>query len=452
MIKATSRLLVLLSIPLLGSSLPSAGQGASAQKPLAQMPPSARQLVGVKVTGSKRYPEEAIAAATGLQMGAAVNDDDFKKAARRLGDTGVFTDIAYTFSYSSAGTKLELHVTDAAKFVPARFEDFVWFSDAELRTRIKQYAPLFDGQLPLFGRLADEVSDVLQAMLVENSIPGHVEYRRAGKENGPVESINYRVTDVLIRVRNIEFTGAEVGELPALEAAAGRLPDHEYSRTGLNQLVQRQLLPVYYGRGYLKAEFGEPQPKVVKQPAAENEDGPRNQTVVDVTFAVSPGRQYKVKTLAWSGNREFPTETLQKMVRAEPGEPANMVRLGDNLKDIQKLYGSRGYVTAAIKPETEFDDAANTVVIRLDVKEGYVFHMGELEFRGLDNSLTAKLRGAWKIRPGEVFDSTYLGEYLPAAQKLLPAALDWEVAPHVTANARDKTVDVDLIYSVRAPK
>jgi outer membrane protein insertion porin family len=211
-------------------------------------------------------------------------------------------------------------------------------------------------------------------------------------------------------------------------------------------------LPVYYARGYLKAEFGEPRAKVVKQPAAENEDGPRNQTVVDVTFAVSPGRQYKLKTLAWSGNRELPTETLQKMVRAEPGEPANMVRLGDNLKDIQKLYGSRGYVTAAIKPETEFDDAANTVMIRLDVKEGYLFHMGELEFRGLDNSLTAKLRGAWKIRPGEVFDSTYLGEYLPAAQKLLPAALDWEVAPHVTANVRDKTVDVDLIYSVKAPK
>ena len=115
----------------------------------AQTPASARQLIAIKVTGSKRYPEEAIAAATGLQMGTAVNDDDFKKAARRLGDTGVFTDIAYTFSYSSAGTKLELHVTDAAKFVPARFEDFVWFSDAELFQRIKQHAPLFDGQLPL---------------------------------------------------------------------------------------------------------------------------------------------------------------------------------------------------------------------------------------------------------------------------------------------------------------
>src|SRR5712672_4368492 len=92
--------------------LPGMGQASSSQKPLAQMPASARQLIAIKVTGSKRFPEEAIAAATGLQMGTAVDDDDFKKAARRLGDMGVFTDIAYSYSFSSAGTKLELHLTD----------------------------------------------------------------------------------------------------------------------------------------------------------------------------------------------------------------------------------------------------------------------------------------------------------------------------------------------------
>jgi outer membrane protein insertion porin family len=450
MTTATSRYLHLLLLP--AFCVPGRAQSTSSQKPLAQMPASARQLIAIRVTGSKRFPEEAIAAATGLQMGAPVNDDDFKKAARRLGDMGVFTDIAYSFSYSSAGTKLELRVTDAEKFLPARFEDFVWFSDAELRQRVKQHAPLFDGELPLYGRLADEVSDVLQAMLVENSIPGHVEYLRTGKPDGPIESINYRVNDVLIQVRNIEFTGAAAADVPALEAAGRRLPDHEYSRTRLNLLVQRQLLPVYYARGYLKAQFGEPQPKVVKQPAAETEDGPRNQTVVDVTFAVTPGRQYKLKRLEWSGNHQFPTDTLQKMVRAEPDQPANTIRVADNLKDVQKLYGSRGFITATIKLEAEFDDDAGTVSFRLDVSEGYVYHMGELEFRGLDNSLTAKLRNAWKIRPGEVYNSTYLSEYLPAANHLLPPALDWDVAPHVTANVRDKTVDVDLIYSVRAPK
>ena len=94
MTTATAAVLLLIVL----ANLPGAGQGTPSQKPSAQMPPSARQLIAIKVTGSKRFPEQAIADATGLQMGAAVNDDDFKKAARRLGDMGVFTEIAYTFS------------------------------------------------------------------------------------------------------------------------------------------------------------------------------------------------------------------------------------------------------------------------------------------------------------------------------------------------------------------
>jgi outer membrane protein assembly factor BamA len=446
-----SRLLCLALLPAL--CLPGAGQSSpTTGKPLAQMPATARQLIAIKVAGSKRFPEAAIAAETGLQMNTAVTDDDFKKAARHLGDTGVFTDIAYTFSFSSAGTKVEFHVTDAGKFVPARFEDFVWFTDEELRRRIKEHVPLFDGTLPLSGRLPDEVSDVLQAMLVENAIPGHVDYLRVGKTDQPIEAISYSVSDVVVRVHNIDFTGAAEAELPALDAAAKRLPEHQYTRSRLDLLVQHQLLPVYYARGYLKAQFSEPQPKVIKLSAAETEDGPRNQTFVDVAFAVTPGLQYKLKSMDWSGNHEFPTDTLQKMVRAEIGQPANTIRLADNLKDIQKLYGSRGYLTATVKADAAFDDAASSVVLHLGVTEGSIYHMGELEFRGLDNSLMAKLRTAWKIRFGEVYDANYLEEYLPAAKKLLPANFDWDVSPHVTANIRDKTVDVDIIYSVKAPK
>ena len=423
-----------------------------AQKSFDHLPASDRQLISVTVTGTKRYPENDIVAATGLQIGTTVVEDDFKKAARRLGDLGVFTDVAYNYSYSSQGTKLALQVTDVQKFVPVRFEDFVWFSDEELLKRIKERAPMFHGELPLSGNLPDRVSDVLQALLVENAIPGNVEYERAGKPNGPIDSIVYHISEALIQIRNVEFTGAGEAELPALKEAARRVFDREYSRSVLNALVEHQLLAVYYSRGYLKASFGEPQPKVVKKPGADSEEGPRNLTIVDVNFPVTPGRQYKLKSLEWSGNQVFPTDVLQKMVRAQQGDVANTVRIGDNLKDVQKLYGSRGYVATTIKPEIELDDTAATASIRLDVKEGSQYHMGELEFRGLDNSLTAKLRNAWKIRPGEVYDATYLGEYLPTARKLLPSGLDWDVTSHVTANVRDKTVDVDLIYSVKAPK
>jgi outer membrane protein assembly factor BamA len=451
MMTATARFLLVMFLILPAAVCSGWGQAAQTRA-APPLPDSARKLVAISVTGTKRYSPDEVIAASSLQIGAEVNDDDFKKASRRLGDTGAFTDIAYSYSYSAAGTKLELKLVDSDRFLPAHFEDFVWFTDEELRARIKAHVPLFNGELPVSGRLPDEVSDVLQAMLVEKGVPGYVNYVRTEGPSGKIEAFDYSVSEVLIRVRNIVFTGAGASALPALETAAGRIPDREYSLSRINAFVQRQLLPIYYARGYLKASFGPPQPTAVKEAPEESVDELKNLTMVDVTLAVSPGQQYKLTRLEWSGNREISTETLQSMVRFAPGQPANTVQLADNLAAVKTLYGSRGYINAAIKSEAEFDDAAGTVAIRLEVKEGYVFRMGELEFRGIDNSLTAKLRAAWKLRQGDVYDATYLKEYLAQANKLLPPALDWEVTPHATANVRDKTVDVDLQYSAKAPR
>jgi len=66
--------------------------------------------------------------------------------------------------------------------------------------------------------------------------------------------------------------------------------------------------------------------------------------------------------------------------------------------------------------------------------------------------VTARLRDAWKIRAGEVYDATYINDYLHQARRMLTATLDWESSVHVTANVKDKTVDVDIIYSAKAPK
>ena len=450
-------LLAFLTISSLPASLfaPAFAQTTSG-KPLTQMSEPARTLVAINVSGLKRYHKEDVVAATGLVLGSVASEDEFKKAARRLGDTGAFADIVYSYTYSSAGTKLELKVVEIEKFAPVHFVDFVWFAEEEIRRAIKEHVPLFDGELPISGRMPDQVSDVLQGMLVQLGVPGHVNYERVVRSTGGIESFTYAVSDVLIRIRKIEFTGVGPIELPALQNAAERMTEREYSRTRLVSFVEHDLMPIFRSSGYLKAAFGPPTPKVVKaaenKTAVENVEGPRNQTFVDVSFAVDPGSQYKLSKLEWEGNHDVPTEMLQPFVHAAIGKPANTVKLTDELVHVRDLYGTRGYVAATLKAEAHFDDAARTVALVIHVKEDAVYHMGELEFRGLDNGLTAKLRAAWKLRPGDVFNSDYLKEYLPEAEKLLPASFDWKVDPHVTANVRDKSVDVDLQYSVSAPK
>src|SRR5271170_2164622 len=422
---------------------------AAAQISGGVQPPSYK-LIAVKVTGSKRFTQEEIAAASGLPIGTVAHEEDFKKAARQLGETGAFGDITYTYTYTSTGTKLEFHLTDADKFVPAHFADFVWFTDEELHQKLHDRIPLFNGELPTNGRMPDQVSDVLQALLVENGIPGIVQYARTEGKDERLESIDYSVAGVSIRIRHAQFPGAGATDLPLLQAAAEKLSDREYSRDYITNFVEHSLLPLYYERGYLKAECAPPQPRVVKPAAADSTDNKQPPTYVDITFPVTPGIAYKVTQWDWSDNKAIPKEQLDPFLHAKAGQAANTVQLANDLREVQTLYGSRGYILATIEVSAEFDDVAGTVFYHLIVREDSLYHMGDLEFRGIDNSLTARLRAAWKLRPGDVYDATYLKQFLPEARKLLPPTLDWEVDSHVTAITRDKSVDVDLQYTAKA--
>ena len=87
----------------------------------------ANKLTALKVTGTARYTDKEILAASGLQIGQNAADGDFKEAAQRLGDSGLFSDVVYSYSSSGGGTKLELQLADVeqSKLVPAHFENFV---------------------------------------------------------------------------------------------------------------------------------------------------------------------------------------------------------------------------------------------------------------------------------------------------------------------------------------
>ncbi len=439
---------------------------ASAQvsAPAQRIPAADSKLIEIKVNGSKHFTPQEVAASSGLQLGTIVDDEVFRKAARQLGETGAFDAISYSFTFSSAGTKLIFEVTDADKFVPARFSDFVWFTDQELLQKVHERAPLFHGELPTSGRLPDQVSDILQALLVENSVPGHVQYLRTPAPKGQLASIDYAVADVTIRVRHVEFPGVGAEELPALETAAEKLSGRDYYRALLDGFVEHTVLPVYHEHGYLKASCTLSQPKVVKASGSASDRGASDPiasdsindkqaiTLVDITIPVMPGLQYKLSGWNWTGNKNISSDDLQPLVHAKIGQPADTVKLEDNLRAVQQLYGSRGYVTATIKANAEFNDTTSAVAYQLVVTEGALYRMGELEFRGIDNQLTSRLRAAWKIRPGDVYDATYLKEFLPQARKLLPRTMDWDVTPHVTAMAKDRTVDVDLQYTAKAPQ
>ncbi len=402
------------------------------------LPPSAFRLIAIRVTGTKRYKPEDIIAASGLQLGQTVSEDDFKQAVRLLGETGAFGDLLYSFQYSPEGTKLELQVQDAEKFVPVRFDNLVWFSDQELLDKLHAQVPLFQQELPVSGSLADQVSDALQALLIGKNVQGQADYLRSAHEDGPIEAFIFRVTGPQIRIRNLSFSGAAPTELPLLEAAAKKMQGTDYLRSVLRVQAEKNFLPVYLERGYLNASFGDAQAKVIQDGAQD--------TVVDVTFAVDPGRQYKLTGIEISGNKSFPVEALRPLIRLQRDQPANGVELENDIEAMKNLYGTRGFMEASIRPEPEMDDAKSTVAYRLQISEGEVYNMGDLEIQGLDSRTTARLENAWTLRGGEPYDSSYPKKFLEQADKELSLMGGWITSLHESLDQKDKTVDVTLRF------
>jgi outer membrane protein assembly factor BamA len=424
-------------------------------------PVAASKLTALKVIGTTRYTDKEILAAAGLQIGQNAADGDFKEAVQRLGESGMFRDVSYAYTSSGTGVRLEVTLSDteAAKLVPASFENFVWFTDDELRTILQHDVPLFKQFVPLTGNLSDRVSEALQSVLSEKKLPGQVTFMREGDESGgALHGIEYRVEGVRITVHALEFPGASPEQLPLLTSAARRVNGSDYSRSALAAVAQFDLLPVYLQRGYLKASFGPSTARVASESSANASDTSTSeaqgrvdaQSAPDVQVValvpVTPGKVYATSAVDLKGNSAITTSELASLLHLPIGQPADAVRLVRDIEKIGKIYRSRGYMTIQITPASKFDEDKNAVFYDIKVTEGDLYKMGELEILGLDTQATARVRDAWNLHEGQPYNADYPEKFLMDTDQLLPRGVQWHSTVHATPDPKDKTVDVEIRF------
>lgn len=395
------------------------------------------KLISIHVKGLNHIQEDQIVAASGLKLGQYAGEAGFKQAAQKLGETGLFTELTYTYKYSTEGCDLELQVAENDKLLPIVFDNFVWFSDDELLGLLRARLPLFSGRVPSAGELTEQIARALNSILGEQKISGEIEYMPFSEVNGPIEAYEYKIKMHPVLVRKMDFPGAALAEIPALQAAGKELAGQDYLRTNLRAHERLDFLPVYLARGHLKAQFAEAQAKVA-------EDG--STTLVDVSFPVTPGIQYKLTDVQFANNVVFPAEKLRDIVHLKAGEPANAVQLAEDLKQIHKLYASKGYLLARVDSASAMDDFKATVSYRLDVKEGDQYRMGELNIDGIPAENAKKMAAQWQMKKGDPFDESYLQRFFGLMYRDVGLRTPYNVVPKQAMNQHDKTVSVSLHF------
>jgi outer membrane protein insertion porin family len=411
----------------------------------------------VRASGTARYTDEEILAASGLELGQSAAEGDFQEAAKRLVNSGLFTEVRYSFSYSDAGAKVEFQLADidGSKLVPVRFDNLVWFTDSELRTALAKQIPLFKGETPMDGQSMGRVARALQALLDERHVPGRVDYLHEGKpETNDMRAIVFRVEDLEIRIHNIEFPGTSAEQAAWLAGGARKLAGAKYSRSMIETAAQDDLLPILLQHGYLEARFGAADAHVVKpsgeQPEEKaSEDKPKDEVEVDAIVPVMPGKQYLVSEVSWKGNSAISMLEAAPFLHLTEGRPADAMRLLRDVEALTKLYRSRGYMTVQVKPDAQLEHEKGTVHYVINIAEGDLYKMGELDIVGVDTASKERLRAAWALREGQPYNADYTKKFIDDAPRLLPKGLEYSTKLNEELDAKGKTVDVTIQFKAQ---
>jgi outer membrane protein assembly factor BamA len=161
------------------------------------------------------------------------------------------------------------------------------------------------------------------------------------------------------------------------------------------------ILPLYSAKGFLRAKIGPPVAHVTSDPGNPSAGG------VDIEIPVTPGAVYAFGSISWQGNSAIGTPNLEGAVEIKPGDPVDGMKMEALWQTIETAYASHGYLDAKLNPQAQFDDTAHRVSYHVSILEGPQYHMGEMVITGLSLDAEKRLRQAWLIAPGQVFDKSY---------------------------------------------
>jgi hypothetical protein len=363
---------------------------------LAQAPDSSGngKLESIRITGSAKYRSEQIAPATGLSPGTTITKYDLQNGADRLARLGLFATVQYRFASEDTGVRAEYQVTDAPA-LPIWFDNFPWFTDDELTAAVKRDVPLFDGSVPARGSLLDEISNALEALIATRGVHSSVSHALATAPITDAQVQEFRVEGAGLTVAGVEFSDPLAQADHGVQLRLSDVVGQPFSRKLVELFEFEQVRPVYLSRAFLHVRFGTPAARIT---------GTGSDARVTVVAPIEPGAAFSWGAVTWTGNSVSSSAELNGMIALRPGDPADGMKLEKMWDAVRDDYARRGYLDVNLAASPQFDDAAKRVNYAVSITEGPLYHMGKLVLTGLSIEGERRIRVAWGIAGGAVFN------------------------------------------------
>lgn len=251
-----------------------------------------------------------------------------------------------------------------------------------------------------------------------------------GLETRPIAQVTFENVKELPQAEQRRIANALHSEDP--EWLTRQTPD------ALAAFVEGAALAVYQDNGFWRA-------KVSAKITWVRGRGAQRQVDAHIT-ASSEGSQYWLKGISLAGVNAFPASELLGLMAIHPFDLANRTTLTQGMEAIRRLYVSHGYAAFTAEPKVEFDDAAHSISLLIDVQEDKPFRFGNLVLEGLDPSARRAMQRQWEQLRAQPYSQERLSYFLEKSMKSMPSGADPLDYSNTSMDLDSHTVDVFVSF------
>ncbi len=194
--------------------------------------------------------------------------------------------------------------------------------------------------------------------------------------------------------------------------------------------------------GYLEAKVGTPTTSTFTKRTIFG----KKRNMMRLTVPVEVGPRYLLGDVKIEGNKILKTAFLHHLFKMKKGKTYNIKKRNKIIEDIQKIYGSLGYIYAQIVPVENLDPVKKTADVTVRINEGEVAYVGKLEFKGNTFTKDHVIRREWFLREGNRLNMNALETSITRMKQL--GLVTIEKMPDIKPNPKDPQ-KVDIIAEVR---
>lgn len=124
---------------------------------------------------------------------------------------------------------------------------------------------------------------------------------------------------------------------------------------------------------------------------------------IDLTFVVSEGQRYKIKSVSIVGTKRYQPSELLPYMKLKAGEPFHQPNKQNDEKFLRDVYGAQGHIFCEVIGELVYQPN-NEVEVVYNVGEGDVYRVSEVRVH-IDGDHTKErvvMQPLGKIRPGSI--------------------------------------------------